>query len=137
MALRENRNRVFLPPLEPGKYRITIKSLNFHEHPTDPEKDYYSIVLQFPDRTATDNRFEQGWNILLSHLRRQTQNKETYPTAEAFIQHYIDNQIELDCWYTVEPDSTGRLRQRYNFLEPLSKPENSTQEATPEDELPV
>lgn len=128
------------PVVLPGKYEnVTISN---YEVQTSNNSTYVRFTYKLADgRTISDNRFEQGLKIMVSHLREQLklQSEEITPD-ELFA---TCNEKGFTIWVektTIFNVNTG-LNQRVtniNFLEPLNKTEETTtdEEIITPDELP-
>lgn len=105
-----------LKPLEAGKYEVTLKSATFQENPEDPSKSYVRVELQFPDRVVVDNRFEKGFGIMLSQIRKQLGKADESMAVQDILAEA--QAVTLEAWVSYNVVD-GKTYQNINYLPPL------------------
>lgn len=124
--LMEMYNSTFQPALAEGVY--TVKMLS-HEY-VENEKNAY-IKFQFEvlgtGRKLTENRFEKGFGVMVSHLRQQLGRENEAIQPKEFFNELITNETPFNIW-VIKRVVNGSPRTNFNFLEPIP-------EATPNTEV--
>lgn len=116
------KTSTFQPALEVGKYKAVMKS---HEYVTHPKTDYIKFTYEIVEgsqkgRELTDNRFEKGFGVMVSHLRQQLGREKEAVQPFEFFNELIEKGTELDIWVT-KAVVNGRQRTNFNFLEPIKE----------------
>ena len=131
-----------MPQLNEGVYKCKLVSHKLVD--TKPENPY--IALEFvteSGRTLKENRFNQGFQIFVSHLKQQLGRGDEEIGVLEFLNELIENETEFNIWITKYiPANGGQTRSNFNFLEPRKKtdtgvsvdePADSTEEVEDED----
>lgn len=110
-------NAPIFPRLDDGKHEhITLtKAERVRSNPTalNPEGvTYLKMTFKFPDgRVETENFFG---SFAKSFIRDMiTQHNLNFPTANAAIEHFINNPITFDIWATYRKDDNGRTQRNF------------------------
>ena len=116
------KTSTFQPALEVGKYKAKMKS---HEYVAHPKADYIKFTYEIIEgaqkgRELTDNRFEKGFGVMVSHLRQQLGREKEAVQPFEFFNELIEKGTELDIWVT-KAVVNGRQRTNFNFLEPIKE----------------
>lgn len=116
------KNSTFQPALQEGKYKVTMKS---HEYVSHTTADYIKFVFEIAEgdqkgRELTENRFEKGFGVMVSHLRQQLGKENEAIQPISFFNELIENKTKFDIWVTKAVVS-GRQRTNFNFLEPIKE----------------
>ena len=128
-------NGKLAPALAEGKYEVVLKS---HEA-VQKEDGKTFIKFVFKDvnsgRNITENRFEKGFGIMLSHIREQLHRENEEIVVKDVLDSLIQNQTRINIWVSrvVLPDGTRKTN--INFLEPLKKETPNTEVV--DDNLPI
>lgn len=120
------KKAVFQPALGEGEYTVRMTEHEYVDHKTTP---YIKITLEDVNsgRVITDNKFEKGFGVMISHLRQQLGREDEAVQPIEFFNELINNKTEFKIW-VVKRTIDGRQRTNVNFLEPIA-------EATPNTEV--
>ena len=126
----------FQPTLPEGEYKVTMISQEYVPAKTADSSDYvkFQYKLVDKDRTITDNKFERGFAVMVSHLRQQLKRSEEEIIPMEFFQELIDNKTELKIWIT-KPIINGRTRININFLKPIEQTETKPNTTVVDDDV--
>lgn len=110
---------VFQPALSEGEYTVRMTKHEYVEHKTTP---YIKITLVDvnSNREITDNKFEKGFGVMVSHLRQQLGREDEAIQPVEFFNELIKNKVEFKIW-VVKRTIDGRQRTNVNFLEPIAE----------------
>lgn len=110
---------VFQPALSEGEYTVRMTKHEYVEHKTTP---YIKITLVDvnSNREITDNKFEKGFGVMVSHLRQQLGREDEAIQPVEFFNELIKNKVEFKVWI-VKRTIDGRQRTNINFLEPITE----------------
>jgi hypothetical protein len=113
-----------LPILREGKYDVVLKATELVENKTNPNNSYIKVTLVTSEgRTITTNKFDRGFRIMLSHLKKQLQREDEEVVVQDFLNELIENKTKFNVWVTIYTDpNTLRSNTNINFLEP-NKPQ--------------
>lgn len=119
------QNGKSLPILREGKYNVVLKGTELVVNETNPNNSYVKVTLQTTEgRTITTNKFDRGFRIMLSHLKKQLQREDEEVGVQEFLNELITNATPLNIWVTIYTDpETLRSNTNINFLEP-NKPQD-------------
>lgn len=110
-----------MPQLNEGVYKCKLVSHKLID--TKPENPY--IALEFiteNGRTLKENRFNQGFQIFVSHLKQQLGRGDEEIGVLDFLNELVNNQTEFNIWITKYiPANGGQTRSNFNFLEPRKR----------------
>ncbi len=118
--LMEMYNSTFQPALEEGVYEVKMLS---HEY---VEKDQKTPYIKFTfevlnsGRKLTENRFEKGFGVMISHLRQQLGRENEEIVVQDFLNELIANATPFKIW-VVKRMVNGYPRTNFNFLEPITE----------------
>ena len=116
--LMDMYNSTFQPALEEGVYNVKMLS---HEYVAKDEKTAY-IKFQFKvietGRILTENRFEKGFGVLVSHLKQQLGRENEAIKPQEFFNELIKNETPFKIWVTKRVVN-GSPRINFNFLGPI------------------
>lgn len=123
--LMEMYNSTFQPALAEGAY--TVKMLS-HEFVTNEKGPYIKFQFEVLEtgRKLTENRFEKGFGVMVSHLRQQLGRENEAIQPQAFFDELIANQTPFKIW-VVKRVINGAPRTNFNFLEPLPEVKPNTE----------
>ena len=115
------RTGVSMPQLNEGVYTCTLVSHKLVE--TNPENPYIALEFKTKEgRLLRDNRFNQGFQIFISHLKQQLNRGDEEITVLKFLDELITNKTEFKIWITkYTPANGGQTRSNFNFLEPRKR----------------
>lgn len=118
-------NSTFQPALAEGEYKVKMTGVEYVDHETAP---YFKF--QFEDletgRKLTENRFEKGFGVLVSHLRQQLGRENEAIQPKEFFNELITKATPFTIWI-VKRTIDGRQRTNFNFIRPLEEqPVNTT-----------
>lgn len=112
---------ISMPQLNEGVYKCKLTSHKLVD--TKPENPY--VALEFvteSGRTLKENRFNQGFQIFVSHLKQQLGRGDEEIGVLEFLNELIENETEFNIWITKYiPANGGQTRSNFNFLEPRKK----------------
>ena len=116
--LMEMYNSTFQPALAEGEY--TVKMLS-HEYVANEKAPYIKFTFEVIDsgRKLTENRFEKGFGVMVSHLRQQLGREMEAIQPKEFFNELIDNATPFKIW-VVKRIVNGAPRTNFNFLEPIA-----------------
>lgn len=119
--LMEMYNSTFQPALAEGTYNVKMLS---HEYVQKDENSTPYIKFQFEiietGRVLTENRFEKGFGVMVSHLRQQLNRENEAVQPIEFFNELIENETEFKIW-VVKRIVNGTPRTNFNFLEPIAE----------------
>lgn len=117
--LFEMYNSTFQPALEEGKYRVKMLS---HEYVKNDKGDYIKFTFEVLNsgRKLTENRFERGFGVMVSHLRQQLNRENEAVQPITFFNELISNATPFDIW-VVKRTVDGKPKTNMYFLEPLAE----------------
>lgn len=112
---------ISMPQLNEGVYKCKLVSHKLVD--TKPENPY--IALEFiteNGRTLKENRFNQGFQIFVSHLKQQLGRGDEEIGVLDFLNELVENETEFNIWITkYVPANGGQTRSNFNFLEPRKR----------------
>ena len=113
------------PQLNEGVY--TCKLVEHKLVETNPENPYIALTFETnTGRKLTDNRFNQGFQIFVSHLKQQLGRGDEEVAVLEFLNNLIKEKTEFKIWITkYTPANGGQTRSNFNFLEPRKKIEQA------------
>ena len=117
--LFEMYNSTFKPALAEGKYTVTLKS---HEYVAHEKTPYIRIemTIKDTDRVVVENRFENTFPVMISHLRQQLKREQEEVIPTDFLDELIENKTEFNIW-VVKRIINGAQKTNVNFLEPIKQ----------------
>lgn len=116
------KNSTFQPALQEGEYKVRMVSHEYVEHAS---ADYIKFAFEITEgaqkgRQLTENRFEKGFGVMVSHLRQQLGREDEAIQPIAFFNELIENKTEFTIWVT-KTVVNARQRTNFNFLEPIKE----------------
>lgn len=112
------------PQLHEGVYTCYLKSHKLVD--TKPENPY--IALEFvtdTGRVLRENRFNQGFQIFISHLKQQLGRADEEVVVADFLNGLVADKTMFKIWITkYTPANGGQTRSNFNFLEPRKSVNN-------------
>lgn len=102
------RNGMSLSKLTDGQYQATLQAHTLVE-PTLPDaKPYIRLELKLSDRVIIDNRFDQGFQIALDHVKQQLGiSDQTIPVSE-LLESLKETEFTIWVSYAVINNNTYR-----------------------------
>lgn len=108
---------VTLSELTEGKHTGKIVEVTPVYHATDESKSYIKLSIELEDRTISDNRFEKGFAIFISQVKKQLNLSGTTMTVPEVIDTVLATEsFDIYASYT---EQNGRRYRNLNFLPPL------------------
>lgn len=125
--LMEMYNSTFQPALAEGVY--TVKMLS-HEYVANDKAPYIKFAFEVLEgdqtgRKLTENRFEKGFGVMISHLRQQLGRADEEIVVQDFLNDLIAKQTPFKIW-VVKRMVNGAPRTNFNFLEPIAEEKPNT-----------
>jgi len=125
--LKEMYQSTFQPALAEGVYNVKMLS---HEYVTNDTADYIKFTFEVLDgdqagRKLTENRFEKGFGVMVSHLRQQLKRENEAIQPQEFFNGLIADETPFKIW-VVKRTVKGAPRTNFNFLEPLKEEKPNT-----------
>lgn len=116
---------ISMPQLNEGEYKATLKSHKLVD--TKPENPYIALEFETESgRILRENRFNQGFQIFISHLKQQLEMGDEEIGVQEFLDKLVEDKTEFTIWVTkYTPANGGQTRSNFNFLEPRKKSEGS------------
>lgn len=116
--LMEMYNSTFQPALAEGVYEVKMLS---HEYVENEKAPYIKFTFEVLDtgRKLTENRFEKGFGVMVSHLRQQLGRENEAIKPQEFFDELITNATPFKIW-VVKRIVNGTPRTNFNFLEPIT-----------------
>lgn len=112
-----------LPVLHPGKYEVTLKKIEFVLNEKDENNSYFRVTMETTDtakRAISTNKFDRGFQIMISHLKKQLGKEDEEVFIKAFLDDLIKKNTKFNIWVTTYEDpNTMRKQTNINFLEPI------------------
>ena len=103
------------PQLKEGVYTCKLKSHKLVD--TKPENPY--IALEFETETGRilkDNRFNQGFQIFVSHIKQQLGRADEEIAVMDLLNELVEKGTEFKIWITkYTPANGGQTRSNFNF----------------------
>lgn len=134
-TLLEFLKQPLLPPLKEQEYKgklvkwevITPKKLDINGLETTGTP-YVQLTLSIIDgdkpRKLTDNRYEKGFPIAISHIRKQLNiDDEIIPTD--FLNSLVEDATPISVWIT-RTTAKGREYTNINYLPPIEEQAKET-----------
>lgn len=123
--LFEMYNSTFQPALTEGEYTVQMLS---HEYVANENAPYikFQFKVMNSDRILTENRFEKGFGVLVSHLRQQLGRENEAVKPQEFFNELIQNKTPIKIW-VVKRVVNGVPRTNFNFLEPIPEQTPNTE----------
>ena len=115
--LMEMYNSTFQPALAEGVYNVKMIS---HEYVANEKNPYIKFQFEVIEtgRKLTENRFEKGFGVMVSHLRQQLKRENEAITPTTFFNELIKNATPFKIW-VVKRSVNGIPKTNFNFLEPI------------------
>lgn len=112
---------ISMPQLNEGVYKCKLISHKLVD--TKPENPYIALEFETENgRILKENRFNQGFQIFISHLKQQLNRGDEEIGVLDFLNELITNKTEFNIWITkFTPTNGGQTRSNFNFLEPRKK----------------
>ena len=111
------------PVLKPGKYNVVLTKTEFVLNEKDENNSYIRVTMQTTDaskREIQTNKFDRGFQIMISHLKKQLNKENEEVVIKAFLDKLIEDKTKFDIWVTTYTDpETMRTQTNINFLEPI------------------
>lgn len=146
LSIAELLTRKLPAMVVPGKYEnVVIKSKTIYPKTETNKQEFVRFTFKIADgREISDNRFEQGLNVMISQLREQLKLQEQEIDVAELLKE--DNH-KFTIWVTRDKIFDGQTTKFYtniHFLEPINstvpekKEENKQEEVvdTKGDEIP-
>lgn len=132
-----------MPQLREGVYNVTLTKHALVQ--TNPANPYIALEFTCVDtgRVLKENRFNNGFQIMVSHLKQQLDRGDEEVGYMEFLnslmatKEYVDESINetipatpatpFKIWVTkYTPANGGQTRSNFNFLEPRKKTDNDS-----------
>lgn len=114
------------PQLHEGVYDVTLTKHALVT--TNPANPY--IALEFTTengRVLKENRFNNGFQIMVSHLKQQLNKGDEEIGVMDFLNELVTKKTPFKIWITkYTPANGGQTRSNFNFLEPRKNNSDST-----------
>ena len=127
--LMEMYNSTFQPALAEGVYEVKMLSHEYVTNENGVSKKPY-IKFTFEDlnsgRKLTENRFDSGFGVLVSHLRQQLGRENEAVQPIEFFNELIANATPIKIW-VVKRMVNGYPKTNFNFLEPIKEEAPNTE----------
>lgn len=111
------------PVLKPGKYKVVLKSTEFVLNEKDENNSYIRVTMETvndPVREIQTNKFDRGFQIMISHLKKQLGKEDEEVVIKTFLDTLIEKEEQFNIWVTTYTDpNTLRTQTNINFLEPI------------------
>jgi len=116
---------ISMPQLNEGEYKATLKSHKLVD--TKPENPYIALEFETESgRILRENRFNQGFQIFISHLKQQLEMGNEEIGVQEFLDKLVEDKTEFTIWVTkYTPANGGQTRSNFHFLEPRKKSEGN------------
>lgn len=116
---------ISMPQLNEGEYKATLKSHKLVD--TKPENPYIALEFETENgRILRENRFNQGFQIFISHLKQQLEMGDEEIGVQEFLNKLVEDKTEFTIWVTkYTPANGGQTRSNFHFLEPRKKSEGN------------
>ena len=115
------------PVLKPGKYTVVLKKTEFVLNEKDENNSYIRVTMETTDESKREiqtNKFDRGFQIMISHLKKQLGREDEKVVIKDFLEDLIANNTQFDIWVTTYEDpNTMRKQTNINFLEPIEPKE--------------
>lgn len=115
--LMEMYKSTFQPALQEGKYAVRMLS---HEYVANDKAPYIKFEFEVIEtgRKLTENRWEKGFGVMVSHIRQQLGRENEAVQPIEFFNELIANKTPINIW-VVKRVVNGYPRTNFNFLEPI------------------
>lgn len=117
--LMEMYNSTFQPALAEGVYEVKMLK---HEYVANEKAPYIKFTFEVLNskRQLTENRFEKGFGVMVSHLRQQLGRENEAIKPQEFFDELITKQTPFKIW-VVKRMVNGYPRTNFNFLKPVAE----------------
>ena len=119
--LMEMYKSTFQPALEEGVYETEMVSHKYVDNKTAPYIQF-TFKVKNSERTLTENRFEKGFGVMVSHIRQQLNRQSEAIKPNEFFDELIEKKTTIKIW-VVKNTVNGVPRTNFQFLEPIKKTE--------------
>ena len=119
------RTGTFQPALQEGKYEVKMLSHSYVANDKAPYIKFEFEVIE-TGRKLTENRFEKGFGVMVSHIRQQLGRENEAVQPFEFFNELIANKTPINIW-VVKRVVNGYPRTNFNFLEPIAEPVVNTE----------
>ena len=112
-------NNTFQPALQEGKYKVRMLS---HEYVANDKTPYIKFEFEVIEtgRKLTENRWEKGFGVMVSHIRQQLGRENEAVQPIEFFNELIANKTPINIW-VVKRMVNGYPKTNFNFLEPIAE----------------
>lgn len=115
------------PILKPGDYTVILKKTECVKNEKDENNSYIRITMETTDeakREIQTNKFDRGFQIMISHLKKQLGREDEEVNVQNFLNKLIENKTPFTIWVTTYEDpNTLRKQTNINFLKPIKQKE--------------
>lgn len=119
--LFEMYKSTFQPALEEGVYETIMVSHKYVDNKTAPYIQF-TFKVKDSERILTENRFEKGFGVMVSHIRQQLNRQSEAVKPNEFFDELIEKKTTIKIW-VVKTTVNGVPRTNFQFLEPIKKTE--------------
>ena len=123
---------VSLKALNDGEYKATITNITFVDDAKGNGNDYVRVDLQLEDRVLNDNRFDNGFRIFCSQIKRQLDLEDQNISVPELMKEVVGKEIRV--WITnpiVDTQNGPQVRRNYNYIPPITPKAAGTEEEMP------
>lgn len=119
--LKDMLSATFQPALKEGVYPVKLLKYDLVENEKGDYVKFTFEVLDDTHRQLTENRFEKGFGVMVSHLRQQLGREDEAIQPNIFFNELIEKKTQFNIWIT-KAEVNGAQRTNFNFIKPLPKP---------------
>ncbi len=118
---------VSLKKLREGKYSARLKEHKFVKPTVEGGNPYVSMDFVITDlvdgstRPLHENKFEQGFSIMLSQVKTQLNKEDENIPVPAILAHMLNNDVDIWVEYAQDPLEPNKTYRNIHFLEPVAK----------------
>ena len=87
------------PVLKPGKYPVVLKKTEFVLNEKDENNSYIRVTMETTDESKREiqtNKFDRGFQIMISHLKKQLGREDEEVVIKDFDEFFITPKYQED-----------------------------------------
>lgn len=110
--------------LKEGMHTVTLQETELVENEKNEHKNYVRVTMleKGTDREIYINKFDQGFPVMIAHLKKQLNKENEDIKIPDFLEELINSKTEFNIWVVKYTDpNTQKTNLNINFLKPLEQ----------------